>query len=216
MQVDVYDLNKPENTQWRERFERYRHEVILAGTDEKRENYTERRFAIDEQLGTFLMVDREADRIAALAAVFRPAHWPTEVARIGNRTWIDPDYRASSLSGRDKGGTSLRTGNRWGVTYAYQQQMACCLAHGVRVPVMSRENRPGKANTMRASWLGLIKVHPEWRYDDNVYFLTCANEDSYACWQKMVWKELVPDSERFIRMVKTISADEFNSRFARA
>ena len=215
MKVKVININLDENSLWRERFEIYRHDIILANPkDDKWRNYTVERFNIDQQLGTFLMIDEEEDRIAAFVSVFRPKHWPIQVARIGNRTWIDFDYRASTISGKDKAGTSNRTGNRWGITYAYDVQLNCCRENGVEVAIMSRENRPGTVNTMRSSWMGLIKVHPEWKYDDNRYFLSCIDRENYSCWQKMVWIELNKGSERYLlNDISSISSIEYNEKF---
>jgi len=214
--IGVIDINLPENQEWRERFERYRHDVIMAGGDEKVANYSAQRFDVSQQLATFIMVHLEEDRIAAIAAVFRPVTWPMEAARMGNRTWIDPDYRARDLSGRDKIGLTIRNGMKWGVTFAYNQQLDVCRRNGVRAVAMTRENRPGSRNTMHASYLGLLKARPHdgWTYCDNTYYLTCRAEDHYSCWQKAVWLGIDgADLGPILPQIKQITQDEFNQRF---
>lgn len=161
------------------------------------------------------MFDLYNNKIAAITSVFRNKSWPIDIARICNRTWLDHEYRSTNLSGKDKHGLSNRNGNKWGITYAYKHQINCCRSNNINIAIISRENNNINSikNTMRSSWLGLIKLYPEWIYDDDNYYLTCNNENIYKCWQKLVWLNIDNNNSTSLSKFKKISNNEYKSLF---
>lgn len=213
MIVDVYDLNLPKNTDRREQFERYRYDVMV-NTTIRNQNFTKQRFDIDKQLGTFLMVDREKDRIAAICAVFIPPVWPNNIARLFNRSYIDPDYRAKGLA-RSDGVTStagLGKLGRWCQTFAYNAMIDVCKKNNIDVGVCTRENN-GKSNAIKLLLENSKHADTNWDIKPN-YYLTCDNENSEKCWQRLIYVPISDkDPDTVLSSIKQITADEYYQRF---
>lgn len=213
MIVDVYDLNLSKNSDRREQFEQYRHD-IMVNTNIRNQNFTKQRFDIDKQLGTFLMIDREKDRIAAICAVFVSPVWPTNIARLFNRSYIDPDYRAKGLS-RSDGVTStegLGKLGRWCQTFAYDSMIEVCKTNNIDVGVCTRENN-GNSNAINLLLKNSRHADPNWNIKPN-YYLTCQNENSEKCWQRLIYISLSnKDPTEVLSNIKQISSDEYTQRF---
>lgn len=216
MKIEVVNINLKENIYWRNKFEEYRENVILKNTkDDKIKNYTKKNFNIDFQLGTFLMLDvsNTNHKIAGFTSVFKPKIWSNEICRICNRTWIDPIYRSNSLSGKDKAGKSTRKGQKWGISYAYKDQIDCALKFQKKLIIISRENKPFRVNTLRSMSIGLKHLYPEWQYDNDNYYQVQENESKYTSWQKIVWKELEPEAKKYLNTIPKISVNDWKKRF---
>ncbi len=206
---------------WTNRFKEYQQYIVKNYSSQKVnkiENYTSRRFPLDRLHGLFLMLDQDCDKIAAFVSVFTPQVWPKEVARIGNRTWVDPEYRAKGLSLKDKAGNCSGRGRGWGVSFAYEAQVQCCKGNGIKLALMTRENTPlpYSGNAMAHAYEGLRRVRPNWKFDPDYYYLTCPCESAYSCWQKIVYCELEKGAEEFLNSMKKITNEAYDERFAKS
>jgi len=216
MKIEIININLKKNIIWRDKFEEYRENIILKNKkDDKWENYTKDNFNVDYQMGTFLMIDVSnlVPKIAGFTAVFKPKFWPKEICRICNRTWIDPEYRSNSLNGKDKAGKSTRKGQKWGISYAYKEQLDCCLKYKRKLIIISRENKPFRINTLRSMSIGLKYLHPEWQYDNDNYYQVKEDETRHSSWQKIVWKELESESKKYLNLIPKISSEDWKKRF---
>lgn len=213
MIVDVYDLNDSKNYLWRERFEKYRYEVMLR-SGVRSENYTRKRFNIDEQLGSFLMIDREKDQIAAICSVFRPSHWPVNIARMFNRSYVDPNYRAKGMS-RSDGVTKIAGDGKlgkWCQTFAYPHMIQVCVQNNIDLGVCTRENN-GKLNAINLFLTSARDADPQWEIEEN-YYLTCPAPDSSQCWQRLIYVSLTDKNPKTIlSQIPQITQEEYASRY---
>ena len=212
--LEVIDITLPDNGGWRDRFERYRHQVMVdPDCNEKWSNYTEAKLRIEEQLGAFLTIDLHQQRIVRFESVYRPRHWPASVARICNRTWVDPAYRAPGLSRARDRNAERQTDRSY--FQAYHQQLDCCRAKRIGLAVISRENAPTKANTIKAIFQQMSKAFADWHLIDDAYFLVSPHHKTYSCWQKIIWHRLEPGAEQALAAIPTITVDQFQKRFGR-
>ena len=199
---------------YRSLFEKYRNDILIKYKEETSiKNYTPSRFDIRNLLGLFLILDIKNDKIAGFVSVSRPKIWPQEIARISNRTWIDPNYRMKGLSLTSEG-RNLRQGLNWGMTIAYEHQINCCHQNKISLAVVTRENTHGPKSKNRFIFLyeQLKKIKPEWKLASD-YYLTCFNKDRPACWQRLVYMELNKSGKKALDEIPTMSSREYNKQF---
>lgn len=211
--MKVYDLNLTENSQWRELFEKYRIEVILK-TEIRSSNFTTKRFDIDKQLGSFLMYDETQERIAGICSVYIPPHWPKTIARLYNRSFVDPYYRIKGLSKRNEV-SSLDKGRNIGKLchqYAYDHMIDVCKKNKVQLGVATRENT-GKANSINVMYRCAYDKDINWILDDR-YFLTAPSPDDAVCWQRLIYISLEKHNvEDNLSLIPNMTQDEFKEKF---
>ena len=201
---------------WQAQFEKYRAFIIKKYDNWANiKNYTQARFKIQDLLGLFLIYDENLQKIAGFLSVFRPKIWPAHVARISNRTWIDPSYRLKGLSLISEG-RNLRLGVNYGMTLAYDLQLNCCRKNNISVAVVTRENTkdPASENSFNFLHKRLKLAKPEWKLASD-YYLTCSNEKDYRCWQRLAYMELKKGgwAAESVKM-KKISCQEYFKRFS--
>lgn len=214
MNINVYDLNLSENSYWREQFEKYRHEVMLS-SEIRAENFTPARFDIDKQLGTFLMYDTDNERIAGMCAVYVAPHWPSTVARLYNRSFVDPHYRMRGLS-KSNGITNLGNGKRVGKLchqYAYNHMIDVCKKKNILLGVATRENS-GQSNAINVMHRCAVDKDPNWVLDDR-YFLTMPYPNNFQCWQRLIYVKIQEhDLASTLGQIPNITQQEFKERFS--
>lgn len=211
--MQVYDINLPENKFWRNMFEEYRTDVILK-SDIRAENYTIQRFNIDKQLGTFLMFDETREKIAGVCAVFTPPHWPKTIARLYNRSFVDPYYRMKGLSTSNEYSSlgKTKTLGKLCHQYAYNHMIDVCIKNGVKLGVATRENS-GKSNSIKIMYRCGIEKDPRWTIDDR-YFLTMPAPNEFSCWQRLVYLPLDNiDPNEYLDQIPNITKEEFEKKF---
>lgn len=212
--MQVYDLNLVENTHWREMFEEYRTTVIL-NSDIRSENYTQQRFNIDKQLGTFLMFDEIREKIAGVCAVYIPPHWPKTIARLYNRSFVDPYYRIKGLSRSNEHSNlgKTRTLGKLCHQFAYQHMIDVCIKNDVKLGVATRENS-GKSNSINTMYRCGIDKDPRWKIDER-YFLTMPAPNEFTCWQRLIYLPLNDDIDPnfYLDQIPNISREEFETKF---
>ena len=192
--------------------------ILEKYKDEKHiQNYTNNRFNVDNLLGLFLVFDKRGQKIVGFMSVFRPKVWPQNVARISNRTWIDPDYRLKGLSLVSEG-RNLRLGINYGMTLAYDFQINCCKKHKISLAVVTRENMKGPdiKNNTEFLYRRLKLAKPEWNLAAN-YYLTCSNKNDYRCWQRLLYLELKTGvADLILRKMTNITPEEYLRKFSTA
>ncbi len=210
--LKVIDITLSQNARWRERFERYRQEVMVdPDHNERWRNYTESKLDIADQLGAFLTIDASTMRIVRFESVYRPPHWPERAARICNRTWVDPTYRAAGLS-RARNRSRLQQTDR-SYFHTYHHQLECCRAKNIGLVIISRENAPKRVNSIKAIFHQISKVYANWRLLDDAYLLVSPHRKTHSCWQKIIWYALAHDAEQMLSSIPTITCKEFQRRF---
>jgi len=195
MKIRVININN--NIEWREKFEEYRNNIMI-NTKIRSENYTMKRFNIDEQVATFLMVDVDVNQIAAVCSLYTPPVWPREVVRAFNRSYIDPNYRAKGMASSD-GETHTRGNNKLGrfcQTYCYDHIIENSILNDKKIITATRENS-GKSNAINLMFSMILSTDKEWKLADN-YFLTCVNENCSECWQRLLYRELELGSKKYL------------------
>lgn len=211
--MQVFDLNLSENNYWRELFEKYRTEVMLK-SEIRSENYTEKSFNIDKQLSTFLMYDETRESIAGVCAVFIPTHWPKTIARLYNRSFVDPFYRIKGLS-KSNNVSNLGKGKNIGKLchqFSYNHMIATCKKHGVQLGVATRENT-GTSNSINVMYRCAIDKDENWKID-NRYFLTAPYPEEAVCWQRLIYIPLSEHSaESNLNQIPNITKVEYEKRF---
>jgi hypothetical protein len=211
--MKVYDLNLPENSSWREMFEKYRFDVML-NTEIRSSNFRPNEFNIDKQLGSFLMFDEVQNRIAGICSVYTPPHWPKTVARLYNRSFVDPNYRLKGLS-KSNSVSNLGKGRNLGKLchqYAYGNMVAVCKKNGITLGVATRENT-GKSNSIMVMCRCACDKDPNWTLSER-YFLTAPSPEKAVCWQRLIYIEFVAGGANHnLSQIPNISQDEYKERF---
>lgn len=214
MRFQVIDAKK--SSYWITRFEKYRHFILKNDKISRNiENYQASRFQLKSLLGLFLVLDQKNSRIAGFFSVFTPKVWPKDIARISNRTYVDPDYRFKGLlsHGNER---DLRYSSTWGSTIGYKYQIDCCLQHKIKLAVVTRENirGPGHANDFDSMYKRFKMKYPEWKMEKG-YYLTCSNKDDYRCWQKLVFLNLNKKEKPklLLHSIPQITHEEYQNKF---
>ena len=217
--MDLEVIEVKNSLYWQSYFEKYRCFIIEKYKNSANiENYTEKRFKIQNLLGLFLVFDKEFQRIAGFMSVFTPQIWPKNIARIDNRYWIDPLYRLQGLSTcRDH--RNLRYVRNWGSSIAYKHQINCCIKNKIALAVITRENTkgPDSKNNMDFLYENFKIKRPEWKLAEN-YYLTCSNTKDHKCWQRLAYLELHKEksSKKWLDCIQNITLKEYQNLFNNA
>lgn len=196
-------------------FEKYRIDILTKYKNEKKiKNYSLSRLDIQNLLGLFLILDVRNNKVAGFVSVCKPKIWPEGIARISNRTWIDPDYRMKGLSLTSEG-RNLRHGLNWGMTIAYEHQLNCCRKNKISLAVVTRENTHNgikSKNRFPLLHARLKKIKPEWKLAGG-YYLTCSNKNTPSCWQRLIYMELNKPGKKILEQIPKINFSEYNKQF---
>lgn len=210
MKIKVININN--DAVWRNKFEEYRNSTMI-NTKIRSDNFTIKRFNIDEQIATFLMVDEDENQIAAVCSLFTPAVWPNEVVRAFNRSYIDPKYRAKGIASTD--GVTYTRGNaklgRFCQKYCYDHIIKISKLNNKKIITATRENS-GKSNAINLMFNMILSTDKEWKLTDN-YFLTCADKNCSKCWQRLIFRELEVNSKKYLDNIPQLTINEYNNKF---
>ncbi|MET1410913.1 hypothetical protein ABVF61_01530 [Roseibium sp. HPY-6] len=209
----VVDIVDPANSRTRDRFETYRHDTVLTSqNDALVGNYTAEKFAVDDQIALYVIMDCEEDRICGFSSLFRPSHWPHEVGRVGNRSWIDKNFRSSrwEQSGRNSSGYAY--GIRDFVSIMTRANVGTCKEHGIELMLITREAQAAHRNQI-GRLITVLDKQLVWQTDFTGYYSTYPGQ-TRSCWQRAIFSELVPGARQHIHRIPRITHDEYIHRYS--
>jgi len=197
---------------WKNRFESYREKMLVKYCDHPMiENYDKTRLQIEKQVGFFLTVNIETHEIAKFSTVFHPKHWPKEVVRIYNRTWVDPAYRASGLQQKRDFTKQEYFDDQMS---PLEQQILCAKNHGAELVVLSREFTSGFVNRAPAISKLMNQRDRKWVVDRNNVYLTVKSRSNASCWQMLIYHELVENSANWLNRIPSMTIEKFKRKFS--
>ena len=196
--IKVFNIN--EDHFWRERFEKYRRDVIPFSGN-RAENYSPKRFIIEDQIATFLIVDANTDEIIAFNSVYKPVHWPQTIARIFNRSFYDPAYRALNLN--------KTHGPGWGQKYSYNLMIDSCQKNGIKIATCTRENT-GRINSINQMLKSVLVADKNWKIKED-YYLGYDAKEVQSCWHRLIYLHLEPCND--LNLIPAMTQSQYKNKF---
>ena len=211
----VVDVLAPQNTQYRALLERYLARIIKSGYEILLENFSARLFDLSRLFGVPVIFERDTLRILGFSSIFRPANWPPGTARVGNRTWVDRNFRMSGPSGPSPVGKSgfKETATAF-IRTVFSKNYEICKANDVSLVVITRETKGLAFNALPQIAKSISDDVLEWKIDENGYYQTVPDGDSKDCWQKIIYAEITECSRGLLFKVNRMTCDCYNQKFS--
>ena len=101
----------------------------------------------------------------------------------------------------------------YGMTLAYKSQINCCKKNNIAIAVVTKENEKNfNSKSFNFLYSNLKKAKPEWELARD-YYLTCPDQNSRKCWQRLIYLELKKGSIKNLDKLKRINFQEYYRKF---
>lgn len=207
----VVDVLAAENGKYLEIFEQYREEMFNNDQGERLlSNYSKENFDLSQQISVFVAFSANTHEIFGFCSIFRPAHWPEGVVRLGNRIWIDRDQR--KLVSDSAIGDPFES-IRHIIQLMAKVHLVAIKKHGIKLGIFTREVRGHTRNPFSH----LLNFEEIMQYgfaeDAYAYYQTVPGGEIQSCWQRILFAETVPGARVLLNSIPRITPDTYANRY---
>ena len=193
-QNDFVIKTKDYSSEWIKDFEQIRQQILLS-SDSKKDNYTKKRFNLDEQEEMTVVYLKR--KLIAFSSLYSRDYYPKNTSRVLNRFWKSPQIRKINKS-------------YWLLSkymLVFQLKKATLLnKQAVFISVEGKKER----------WLSRFiaeagKEEPRWIHLTNKFYKVAPGDD-VSCWQLIAY---LPFKRNYKLEFPTLSFKEYNDKFSK-